>query len=180
MKTRRMRVARRTTRKKCTCGAAKCRTVSDCCDAGVIFRRGTEVDSVYIFFVAFLRNLSWFKLSRHAQNLDPEEDDKQENRMMMMIGWGGAISFHVPLNNKPENNKCVLVLNDDNIARPICYRRQQQQQVDSLLCSVVYGFVSFSRCSLSLLRIQQIDHVIGRGDRWMRVHSKRYYFPRLG
>jgi len=55
------------------------------------------VDSVYIlslflffcfFFVSIsVRNLFSFKLSQHAQNLDPGERDKQENRIMI-IGWG--------------------------------------------------------------------------------------------
>jgi len=35
----------------------------------------------------------------------------------MIIGWGGTIRFHIPLNNKPQNNKHVLVLNDDAIAK---------------------------------------------------------------
>lgn len=92
------------------------------CNAGVILMCKGQVDSVYIlffffFFVASLRNLSWFKLSQHAQNLDPGERDKQENRMMM-IGWGGAISFHVRLNNK-ENNKYVLVLNNEDIFKSL-------------------------------------------------------------
>ena len=55
------------------------------------------MDSVYIlslflffcfFFVSIsVRNLFSFKLSQHAQNLDPGERDKQENRIMI-IGWG--------------------------------------------------------------------------------------------
>jgi len=42
----------------------------------------------YFYFVSIsVRNLFSFKLSQHAQNLDPGERDKQENRIMI-IGWG--------------------------------------------------------------------------------------------
>ena len=51
------------------------------------------MDSVYVlslflfFFVSIsVRNLFLFKLSQHAQNLDPGERDKQENRILI-IGW---------------------------------------------------------------------------------------------
>jgi hypothetical protein len=59
-------------------------------------RRDVQVrDSVYILFLffslVFLRNLSWFKLSQSAQNLDPGEGAKHENRIMI-IGWSDKVS----------------------------------------------------------------------------------------
>ena len=51
---------------------------------------GWRIQSILVsFFVCFryLYAIYTFKLSQHAQNLDPGERDKQENRIMI-IGWG--------------------------------------------------------------------------------------------
>jgi len=41
----------------------------------------------FFFCFRYLYAIYTFKLSQHAQNLDPGERDKQENRIMI-IGWG--------------------------------------------------------------------------------------------
>ena len=62
-------------------------------ESGILF--------LFLFFSISVRNLSSFKLPQHAQNMDPGERDKEENRTMI-IGWGGTIRFHDPLNDKQK------------------------------------------------------------------------------